>query len=233
MERKISKEKVIMLILVALTAVGITVSGILWVQDFLKLVPLYVSLSVMLFQSEAKRIAPLIGAVNSIFYAIVDYSYGLYASAVFDILFSCTLQFATFFLWTKRKDGSTTIFRKMTPKKRVLLLLSVIAIYSVTLAVNINVEATMPYLDAYQLVGGFATQILMMFAFVEYTYFSMFGCIITILLNVFMLQTTPDRAPYLVYSIYSLICSVRGAYSVSKIYKSQNSKKENGEGEKT
>ena len=83
-----------------------------------------------------------------------------------------------------------------------------------------------------QLVGNFATQILMMFAFLEYTAFSVFGCMITILLNVFMLGSNPDRAPYLVFSIYSLICSVRGAYSVSKIYKSQNSKKENSEGEK-
>ena len=233
MERKISKEKVIMLILVALTAVGITVSGIIWGRDYLKLAPLYVSLSVMLFQSEAKRIAPLIGAVNSILYAIVDYSYGLYASAVSDILFSCTLQFATFILWTKRKDGSTTIFRKMTVKNRLLILLAVITVYSVTLIVNLNVGATLPYLDAYQLVGNFATQILMMFAFLEYTAFSVFGGMITILLNVFMLGSNPDRAPYLVFSIYSLICSVRGAYSVSKIYKSQNSKKENCEGEKT
>ena len=226
MERKVSKEKVIMLILVALTAVGITASGIVWGRDYLKLAPLYVSLSVMLFQSEAKRIAPLIGAVNSILY-------GLYASAVSDILFSCTLQFATFILWTKRKDGSTTIFRKMTVKNRLLILLAVITVYSVTLIVNLNVGATLPYLDAYQLVGNFATQILMMFAFLEYTAFSVFGCMITILLNVFMLGSNPDRAPYLVFSIYSLICSVRGAYSVSKIYKSQNSKKENSEGEKT
>ena len=102
MKRKISNERAVMLILVALTAAGITASCIVSDEAFLKFIPLYVSLSVMLFQSEAKRIALLIGGINSILYAIVDYSYGLYASAVSDIVFSCLLQFLAFILWTKR-----------------------------------------------------------------------------------------------------------------------------------
>jgi nicotinamide riboside transporter PnuC len=224
MERKLSNERIIMLILIALTAVGITISGIVSGQDFLRLAPLYVSLSVMLFQSEARRIAPLIGGLNSILYAIVDYSYGLYASAVSDIVFSCSLQLITFVLWTKRKDGSTTIFRKLTAGKRLLLLLAVASIYAVTLAVNIKIGATMPYFDAYQLVGAFVTQGLMMFAFLEYTVFSVFGCILTVIMNALMLESSPDRLGYLVYSIYSVICAVRGAFSVARIYRIQNSK---------
>ena len=224
MKRKISNERAVMLILVALTAVGITASCIVSDEAFLKFIPLYVSLSVMLFQSEAKRIALLIGGINSILYAIVDYSYGLYASAVSDIVFSCLLQFLAFILWTKRKDGSTTVFRRLSVRWRLILVAFVIIVYSATLLINIRIGATMPYFDAYQLIGTLVTQGLMLFAFLEYTAFSVLGGILNVIMNALMLESNPERIGYLIFSVYSLICSIRGAVSVSKIYKAQNSK---------
>jgi len=71
-------------------------------------------------------------------------------------------------------------------------------------------------------VGVFATQILTLFAFIEYTWFSIFGSLITILINVLILKSNPDRISYLIYSIYSAICCIRGAVTVYKIHKKQN-----------
>jgi len=215
-------KKSLMYILILLTAAGITVSGILSGQQFLRMLPLYISLLVMFFQSDALRIAPLIGSLNSLLYAFVDYSYNLYGSALSALLISFPFQMLTFILWTKRKDGRTTVFRKMTLKKRILLFVTVVAVYIPCLIVNLNMGAVLAPLDTYSFVGVFATQILTLFAFIEYTWFSIFGSLITILINVLILKSNPDRISYLIYSIYSAICCIRGAVTVYKIHKKQN-----------
>lgn len=212
----------LMYVLITITAVGITVSGIISGQQFLRMLPLYISLMVMFFQSDALRIAPLIGSINSLLYALVDYSYNLYGSALSALLLSFPFQMLTFILWTKRKDGKTTVFRKMTAKARVLFLLATAAVYVPCLIVNLNMGAALAPLDTYSFVGVFATQILTLFAFIEFTWFSLFGSLITILMNALIVKSSPDRACYLIYSIYSAVCCIRGALTVRRIYRKQN-----------
>jgi nicotinamide riboside transporter PnuC len=215
-------KKNLMYVLILFTAAGITVAGILSGQQFIRMLPLYISLMVMFFQSDALRIAPLIGSLNSLLYAYVDYSYNLFGSALSALLISFPFQMLTFILWTKRKDGKTTVFRKMSPKKRILFFLAVAIVYVPCLVVNFNMGAALAPLDTYSFVGVFATQILTLFAFIEYTWFSVFGSLITILMNALILKSSPDRACYLIYSIYSAICCIRGAVTVYKIHKRQN-----------
>ena len=210
-----------MYLLILATAVGITVTGIVYDQDFFRMIPLYVSLSVMLFQSKALVIAPLIGGINSIIYAFVDYSYGLYASMLSDILISFPFQIATFILWFRKKDGATTRFRNLSNKWRIITLAAVVAAYIPCLIFDIISGATLAPLDAYTLVSGFLVSTLMLLAFVEYTYASVFGCVITVIMNSIMVVNTPDRSCYLIFSIYSLICCTRGLVNVRKIYARQ------------
>lgn len=221
---KILKKRAIMLSLIIITAIGITVSGIVYDQDFFKMIPLYVSLSVMLFQSDALRIAPLIGGLNSILYAIVDYSYGLYGSALNDILFSFPFQIATFLLWTRKKDGATTTFRSLNFKWWAVLISGIVAVYIPALIINMRFGATIAPLDTYLLIGGFVSQMLMMLALREYSYFMVISTIITIVLNSMIIVSSPDRMCYLIYSIYSAICCIKGALTVHKIYKKQKGK---------
>ena len=61
----------------------------------------------------------------------------------------------------------------------------------------------------------------MMFAFIEYTYIGIINSVVVIIMNVLMLKETPDRLSYLIYSIYSAICSIRALINVVKIYKRQ------------
>ena len=58
------------LILLAVTAILITVTGILFRQNFLHILPLYVSLVVGILQSRANRYACLLGGLNSILYTV-------------------------------------------------------------------------------------------------------------------------------------------------------------------
>ena len=66
--------------LLGITAIVITITGILVDQSFFRILPLYISLFVSLLQARANRYAPLIGSVNSLLYAAVYYHYRLYAS---------------------------------------------------------------------------------------------------------------------------------------------------------
>ena len=224
MKANFLKGRAVMLSLIIITAIGITVSGIVYDQDFFKMLPLYVSLSVMLFQSDALRIAPLIGGLNSLLYAVVDYSYGLYASALSDILIYCPFQIATFLLWTRKKDGATTIFRSLKLKWWAVLIFVIVSAYIPALIANMRLDATLPALDTYVLIGGLVTQLLMLLAMREYTYFMLISAIVTIILNVFIITSSPDRLSYLIYSIYSAICCLKGAVAVHKIYKRQKGK---------
>jgi nicotinamide riboside transporter PnuC len=214
-------KNIAMTLLILTTAILITMSAIMYDQSFFRTLPLYISLLVMLFKSEANRLAPLIGSINSILYAIVDFSYGLYGTAIIDISVSFTIQLATFILWTKRKDGKTTKFRKMRPHYRFSIVLLMIAIYIPCLRQNQKLGATMAPLDTYAFVDGLVSPGLTLFAFIEYTYLLIIGCTVTVIMNVLMLKETPDRLSYLVYSIYSLICCTMACVNVHKAYKRQ------------
>ena len=216
-----TKDRIPIFILIIIIGSGITASAIAYEVAFLKVLPLYVSLSVMLFASEGRRIAPLIGSLNSLLYAFVDFSYGLYATALSDVLISFSLQMATFILWTKRKDGATTKFRTLKWRYRILIVLGMAVVYAPCLYLNNSVGATAAPLDTFSLVNGFVCPVLTLFAFTEYTVFTLVGCIVTLAMNVTMLQTMPDRLPYLIYSIYSTICCIRATVNVRRIYKSQ------------
>ncbi len=126
---------VLSLVLLVVTAVCITASGILYKQPLLHILPLYISLFISLLQSHVNRIAYLIGAGNAILYAIVYWHFRLYASAVYAILFSCTIQLATYFLWSKHPSGKATIFRAMKPRLRIGMVLVFIAVWAALYAI--------------------------------------------------------------------------------------------------
>lgn len=80
-----------------MTAVLITVAAVYFPGNGYRILPLYVSLVVMLLQTNANRMCFLVGGINSVFYAAVYFSLGLYASSLYWLLFSCPIQIITFF----------------------------------------------------------------------------------------------------------------------------------------
>ena len=212
------------LILLVITAILITVTGILFRQNFLHILPLYVSLVVGILQSRANRYACLLGGLNSILYTIVYVYLGLYASAGYAILFSFPLQIITFILWSRRKEGESTRFRRLSPLCRLLVLLVFIA-SSVALGFVLKaVGSSHQLLDNLSSLMGILITILTMFAFVEYTWLMLPSGILNIALNIATMQTNPEQITYVVFSVYSMICVTIQFFCVRRLYGEQRRK---------
>ncbi len=209
------------LILILITAAAITVTGILYRQSVLRILPLYISLIIGALQSRANRYAPLLGGFNSILYMIVYLYLGLYASAGYALLFSCPIQLITFVRWSRRKYGTSTQFRRLTAKQRILVsaafLLSFTALFLVLRAAGSSHQL----LDNLSTLLGILISFLTMFACIEYAYLMLPSGIVSIVLNLATMQEHPEQITYLIFSFYSMICVTQGFFRVCKLYKEQ------------
>ncbi|MBQ3087552.1 MAG: nicotinamide mononucleotide transporter [Clostridia bacterium] len=218
------KKDIPMYVFMVVTAILITVTGVIYKQSFLRMLPLYISLSVGLFQSRVNRFSTLIGGCNSVLYAIVYFYYHLYGSALYALLVSCPIQILTFVRWNKNKWEQSTVLRRMTVKQR----LAVTAGFGIALVVLWFVLPLLGseyvFLDSASSLLGILTSFLTMFAFVEYTVFMLAGCVVSIVLHVTMLHSSPDIMPHLVYSVYSLVCVFLSCLRARKLYADQQNR---------
>ena len=221
MNRKFLKDNWFILSLMAITAVAITVTGIIFHQSFLRILPLYISLMVGLLQSRVNRYAPLIGSFNSILYGFVYIYYHLYGSAANAFLVSFPLQLITFIRWNRNKWGSTTVFRKMDWKQRLLTAAGFgITLLGLQLVLSLT-DANYILLDSTTTLLGILISFLTMFAFIEYTGLMLVSGLVSIVLYLTMLRDTPEQITYLVFSLYSYICQLRAFVRARKVYAQQ------------
>lgn len=218
----LTKDHLPRLCLMAVTAILITVTGIWFHQSLIRILPLYVSLVVGILQSRANRYASLLGGMNSILYALVYIYLGLYASAGYAILFSFPLQIMTFILWSRRKQGESTRFRKMSWRCRVAVLLGYLACFVILRAVLQAAGSNYQLLDNLTSLTGILISVLTMFAFVEYTWLMLPSGILSIVLNLSTMQTNPEQITYVIFSFYSIICVSIQFFRVRKLYAEQN-----------
>ena len=218
----LTKDNLPRLCLMAVTAILITVTGIWFDQSFIRILPLYVSLVVGVLQSRANRYASLLGGMNSILYALVYVYLGLYASAGYAILFSFPLQIATFILWSRRKQGESTTFRKLSWRARILVLLGYFTCFAILRAVLQAAGSSHQLLDNLTSLTGILISVLTMFAFVEYTWLMLPSGMLNIVLNFATMQTNPEQITYVVYSFYSITCVTIQFFRVRKLYAEQN-----------
>lgn len=207
-----------------ITAVGITVTMILFTPNRLMVVPLYVSLFISLLQTRINRYAPLIGGINSILYFVVYMYSGIPATAFYALLFSCPLQIITFIRWTKNKRGSSTLLHKMTPKIRLLVALAFAVAWGIVFAVSYLSGSSFAILDTTSSMLGILTSFLTMFAFIEYTVLQLVGGVTSISLYINMIASGRiEQTPFLVYSVYSLICICLAVIRARRLYNEQQS----------
>ena len=204
--KRILNSTVLSFVLLAVTAVCITVSGILYKQPLLHILPLYISLFISLLQSRVNRIAYLIGAGNAILYAIVYWHFRLYASAVYAILFSFTIQLATYFLWSRRPSGNATIFRAMKPRLRIVMTLVFIAVWAALYAILSASGSAYRFFDISYSLLGILVSILTMLAFIEYVPLMILTQFISIGLYLSMMKENPAQITYLLYTLFSMVC---------------------------
>ena len=182
--------------------------------------PLTVSIFIMLLQTGINRYALLPGGLNSIIYAIVDFSMGIPASAWYALLFSFPLQIIAFINWNRNKYKSSTILKSLSIKAIVIGILFAICWVSVftTLYIDGNPYAI---LDSTSSLLGILGTFLTMLAYKEYPYVSLVSGVISIFLNVQVCLNDINRIPYLIFSIYSYICVIITFININKLYKEQ------------
>ena len=208
-------------ILIIVTGIAILVAGILCKQEFFLMVPLFISLFVMAFQSDANRIGLLIGAVNAVIYTATYIYIGVYGSAASAFLFSFPIQLASFFNWKKNSYKNTVIFKKMTSKQRFLFLSALLLAWVISSAVLIHFKYEYAILDSISFLLGLITPVLTMLAYIEYTYLWIVSAFIGLLLNVQMVINDYKQTTYLIYGIYALYCVIGAFITVRKFYKEQ------------
>lgn len=219
---KLSKKDVFIYILMALTGILITVTGIYYKQSFLRILPLYNSLIIAMLQSRVNRYSNLLGSINSLLYAAVYFYYKLYASFFSALLFSFPMQMITFIRWNKNKWESSTVLKKLSWKMRAVL----IAGYGIMVIVMWRVlpllGAEYAFLDSATNILGVFVLFLTMFAYIEYTTCMMINGVIGIALYVAMLEKSPETMPFLIFSVYSFICICFAYFEAKRLYKKQN-----------
>ena len=209
------------LILIAITGVAILVAGVLCKQEFFLMIPLFISLFVMAFQSEANRYGALAGAINSLIYAAAYLYLGVYASAASAALFSFPIQLMTFFRWQKNAYKSTVIFKQMSAKVRWIFGGAVVALWVTLAGVFVYFNYEYALLDSISFLLGFVIPVLTMLAYIEYTYLWIISSAVNILLSIQMVVNDYRQTTYLIYAVYSFYCIICAFINVRRFYKEQ------------
>ena len=210
------------IIIIAVTGIAILTAGILCKQQFFLMIPLFVSLFVMSFQSEANRIGVLIGACNALLYTATYIIMGVYASAISGLLFSFPIQLMTFFFFFKNAYKKTVMFKKMTNKQRIAFTVGLLALWAVLAGVFFYLKYEYALFDSLLFLFGFIIPILTMLAYIEYTYLWIIQGVVGLFLNVQMAMNDISQITYLIYGVYALYCVILAFINVHKFYKEQS-----------
>lgn len=208
-------------IIIAITAVAILATGIITKQPFFLMIPLFVSLFVMTFQSEANRVGALIGAINALVYTFTYLYMGVYASAASAFLFSFPMQLITFFNWKKRAYKKTVMFKRMSNKIRGAFFSGICVLWVVVALVFYHRQYEYALFDSLLFLLGFIVPVLTAVAYIEYTYLWIVQAVVGLFLNVQMAMNDISQATYLVYGFFALYCVVLAFVNVQNFYKEQ------------
>ena len=227
--KKISKKELFIdYIPSLLVGILIIVFAILQRQAFIKTLPTLVTLVVLIMSVRANRYAFLVGASNSVLYAIAYVIEGVYFSAASALLVSMPIQIISFFVWSNHKDGKTK--SKLICMKWWQLLLSILVTFPAWAGCYFGLgaffEGNMAILDSLCFVLGVIISLLVAFRFIEGQYFNIISCIIALVMWIFICIKNPSNVNFLIISCYNLFRTVQGAVNWTLIYKRQKNERE-------
>lgn len=212
-------------VIIAVTGIAILVAGIVYKQQFFLMIPLFVSLIVMAFQSEANRYGTLAGSINSLIYTAAYIYIGVYGSAASAALFSFPIQLMTFFRWKKNSYKKTVVFRRFSDKKRRIFGILLLILWAGLATVFSFLDYEYAVLDSLTFMLGFVVPLMTMAAYIEYTYLWVIQTVASVLLNIQMVVNDIRQMTYLIYGIYSLYCVICAFINVRKFYSEQQNMK--------
>ena len=170
--------------------------------------PLLVSAFVMFLQSRVNRYAFVVGAINSVLYAVAYVKMSLYATALYALLTSCPLQIITFVNWNRYTKQSKTELRRMSGKSRIKLFGGMLAVWVLLYMIFSGLNSQYLLLDNSNAVLGMITTILCTLRFKEYTLLQIFTGIIGMLTYLMMLDEDPSIIIWVIQTANSIVCTL-------------------------
>ncbi len=206
-----------------ITGIGAFITAVIYKQPAIQVLPIFVTLFVMLFNSRANRIGFIIGGCNCFFYFVSFMMQRLYTTA-FSSAFNGVISIISFFMWKRKSYGHATIFRRLKNSTRIISIAIFLVVWAITTyVINLN-GGNQAILDSFSGILGFVVPVLTMFAFVEdlpLNYISNF-----ISLVMFILLTIEDlgNLPFLFVNVYNMYMCTKRAITWIKLYKEQKQK---------
>ena len=219
MKIRFSTKNVILII----TYILIFAGGIYYKTPIYRLLPLFISVVVMILQSEADRFGYLLGSINALLYSIVYAGLGLYATAASAFFLSVPIQFMTFVNWKRHAFGKTVVFKKMTFCARILVGLGTAAVCAIVIFVLNLSGSDYALFDTLASVLGILVSLLTMLGYIEYSYIWPVSSLTSLFLSAQVIMHEMSQMPYFVYALYSFYCVIAATLNVRKYYKLQNS----------
>ncbi len=206
-----------------ITGVGAFTTAIIFKQPAIQVLPIFVTLFVMLFNSRANRIGFIIGGCNCFFYFISFMMQHLYMTA-FSSAFNGVISIISFFMWKRKSYGSATIFRRLKTSMRILFIVIFMIVWSITsYVINLN-GGNQAILDSFSGILGFVIPILTMFAFVEDLPLNLISNFISLVMFTILMFEDLGNFPFLFVNMYNMYMCTKRAITWIKLYKEQKQK---------
>lgn len=204
------------------------ISTILFVRgkDLINVIPLYISMVVVLLNTQASRYGVLLGGFNAILYALIYFIFGLYSQTLYALLFSFPMQIITFCRWSKRPYGDSTVFKRLTRKQWFGVAIMFGVVYAAMAVVFTKLGSDFVLLDNFLTLVGILSTALMMLSYIDYTYLYPLSAFVGLFLGLLMALEHPERTPWLVHSCYNAVCSLLTFSKVRKLYQEQQEGRE-------
>ena len=185
------------------------IAGIIYYRPSpLLFVPLLVSAFIMFLQSKVSRFAFLIGAFNSVLYAIAYTIQTLYSTALYAFLVSFPFQLLTFFNWSKNTKENKTALRELSIKKRIFIFGGMLVLWLVLLIIFSSFGSKYLIMDNAVSVIGILSTILCVFRFKEYVFTQFTSNVIMLITYLLMLDENPSMFIWVVSVTNNLVCTI-------------------------
>ena len=212
-------------VLIAITAVAITVAAVLTGCPIYRIVPLYVSLFVMYLQTKASRFSFLLGGCNAAYYAAVYAFLGLYGMALYSVLVASPIQIVTYIRWKKRAYKYSALLKRLTWKQRIMAVAVFAGVWGILYVLLSSLGSGYLVLDNTVSVIGVASNVASLLYLIEFPYVQCLSLVLNIVLYMQMVQTDPMQWTFLIYTVYALICALISAVYMQKLYNWQRKEK--------
>lgn len=212
--------------LALITFILIITTGIIFKQSVFRMIPLCASLIIMLLSTTANRYSFLLGSINSAFYGMVFIGMGLYGSAIQSLAVSMPMQILTFIAWSRKKYKHSTVLRRLSNKARIILLAATVLVWLTAYAILSFMGSGYIVFDNTVLILGTVSSVLSFLSYVEYSYFSLVSSPISLIMNIMVMRDNPSHITFVVFSVYSFICTILSFRYLMKLYNIQQKEKE-------